>query len=109
LDRELSLGKSDDLVEITLTIEGKPRLIGIQANCEDHKLCSIECHYVNLEQIRAKKHPLIELIIDSDLLSRGVEKQFHKNFGPETIEQAQAIECSIKEKLLHLEEDAGDD
>ena len=83
-----------------LQFVGKSYLIAIEGDCDDH-VKNIKCYYVDLNEVKVStEDPLMSLIAQSDLLSRGVEKKFKSVFSKETIQHLKDFEEQYMIELL---------
>lgn len=61
-------------------------------------------HYVSLDEFKKHKHqqgdPLVSLISESDLLSRGIEERHMRIFSKDTIDQIKRVQTIVDTQIL---------
>ena len=72
--------------------EGKSYLIAIEGTADDH-LKNVKCYYVDLKEVKQESFdPLKKLIAESDLLSRGFERNMANSLSKDVIKMITDVE-----------------
>ena len=66
-----------------------------------HSLARMEVHYVNLDEVPCKQtDPLVSLISESDLLSKGIEPKHMGIFSEKVIDEIRVVQEAIGKPIL---------
>ena len=75
-------------------------MIALDTHFHNH-VCKVEVHYVNLDDIPwTLKDPLLSLISESDLLSKGIEQRYLGTFSEDVIEEIKNVQELIGKPIL---------
>jgi hypothetical protein len=98
--RELKCGSTGGSPKESV-FEGNPCIVCFEGDCYDW-LHNVKAYYVDLDQVSSSmEDPVLKLIADSDLLSRGLDPQYSNLLEERTLTEIKECEKRFKIDLIN--------